>query len=115
MNTLYAIIGLFALGALIGMYLLSLVLQTKETPKAVVLFHGIFVAVALVMLIVYATKNGPGPVESIVLFITAALGGFYLFYRDITARPIPKWLAVVHALAAVAGFVFLAAYAFGQA
>jgi hypothetical protein len=53
MNTLYSIIGLFALGAIVGMYLLALVLQKKETPKFVAVIHGLFVAIALVMLIVY--------------------------------------------------------------
>lgn len=114
MNLIYTIIGLFALGALLGMYLLTLVLQNKETPKFVAFIHGLFVAVALVMLIVYTTKNGPGPVESLVLFVMAALGGFILIYRDLTGKSIPKWLAVGHGLLAVAGFVFLLVYTFKQ-
>lgn len=112
MNTLYAIIGLFALGAIIGMYLLALVLQNKETPKAVALIHGAFVVVALIMLIVYITKNTPGPVESLVLFIIAAAGGLVVGYRDFTGKKIPKWLAVAHGLIAVTGFIFLLAFAF---
>ncbi|MES2590742.1 MAG: hypothetical protein V4608_02570 [Bacteroidota bacterium] len=112
MNTLYAIIGLFALGAIIGIYLLTLVLQSKETPKGVVFIHGIFVVIALVMLIVYTTKNSPGPVESLVLFILAALGGLVLVFRDFTGKKIPKWLAIVHGLAAVAGFGFLLFFTF---
>jgi peptidoglycan/LPS O-acetylase OafA/YrhL len=111
MNTLYTIIGLFALGAIVGIYLLTLVLQSKETPKAAVFVHGLFVAVALIMLIVYITKN-PGPMESLVLFILAALGGIVLVYRDLTGQKIPKWLAVVHGLAAVAGFAFLLVFTF---
>lgn len=106
MNTIYAIVGLFALGAVIGMYLLALVLQKKETPKFVAVVHGLFVAAALVMLIVYNTKN-PGVLDAIVLFVIAALGGIVLFVRDITAKPLPRWLALTHALVAVAGFVVL--------
>jgi hypothetical protein len=113
MNTLYLVIALFALGALIGMYLLSLVLQKKETPKAIALIHGLFVAVALVLLIVY-TSNHPGPIESIVLFVLAALGGLVLFIRDLTGKPLPKWLALGHGLIAVAGFIFLLVFAFGH-
>jgi hypothetical protein len=111
MNTLYTIIGLFALGAIVGMYLLALVLQKKETSKPVAVIHGLFVAIALVMLIIYNSKN-PGPIESIVLFVIAALGGIVLFIRDITGKSIPKWLAIVHGLAAVAGFIFLLAFTF---
>jgi hypothetical protein len=113
MNTLYTIIGLFALGAIVGMYLLTLVLQSKETPKAAVFVHGLFVVVALIMLIVYITKNTPSPIESLVLFIIAATGGLVMVFRDFTGKPIPKWLAVVHGLAAVAGFTFLLIFTFG--
>ncbi|MDB5228044.1 MAG: hypothetical protein JWN78_2237 [Bacteroidota bacterium] len=109
---LYSIIGLFALGAIGGMYLLALVLQNKETPKAVALIHGAFVATALILLIVYSRSNGPGFTESIVLFVVAATGGAYLFLRDVTGKSIPKWLAVGHGLIAVTGFVFLLYSAF---
>ncbi len=114
MNTLYLIIGLFALGALIGMYLLSLVLQKKETPKAIALVHGLFVATALVLLIIYYVDHGPGLLESVILFVVAALGGIVLFMRDLTGKPLPKWLAVGHGLIAVVGFVFLLVYAFAK-
>ncbi len=106
------IIGLFSVGALAGIYLLALVLQTKQTPKFVSLIHGGFVVVALTMLIMYSTTNGPGPIESIVLFVMAALGGLILIYRDMTGKTMPKWLAVGHGLIAVGGFIFLLIYTF---
>ena len=105
MNSLY-FVTLFALGAIIGMYLLALVLQGKETPKAVALIHGVFVVVALVLLIIYSSRN-PGLADSIVLFLIAALGGLVLIIRDLLSKSIPKWLAVVHGLVAVTGFIFL--------
>jgi hypothetical protein len=114
MNTLYTVIGLFALGALMGMYLLAMVLSSKETPKFVAFLHGIFVATALVILIAYSVNHGPGPIESIVLFIMAAVGGVVLIYRDITGKKIPKWLAVGHGLIAVSGFVLLLLFTFRQ-
>jgi hypothetical protein len=106
MNTVYLVISLFALGAIIGMYLLALVLQKKETPKFVAFIHGAFVAAALILLIVYSSGN-PGFMDSIVLFIIAALGGLVLITRDLTGKPIPRWLAVTHGLIAVTGFIFL--------
>jgi hypothetical protein len=112
MSTLYTVIGLFALGALIGLYLLALVLQNKETPKMVAFVHGIFVAVALILLIVYGLNHPPTPVESIVLFILAALGGLVLIVRDLVGKSIPKWLAVGHGVIAIVGFIFLLVYAF---
>lgn len=112
MNSLYVIIGLFALGALIGMYLLSFVLQSKSTPKAVAFIHGAFVGLALILLISYSLKHGPGLTESIVLFVMAALGGAVMIIRDLSGKGIPKWLAVGHGLIAVTGFIFLLVYAF---
>ncbi len=114
MNTLYAIIGLFAIGALVGLYLLALVLQNKETPKLVTLIHGTFVATALIMLIYYTMNTAPRPVEAVVLFILAAIGGVVVFYKDISRQPIPKWLAVGHGLIAITGFIFLLMYTFGS-
>jgi sugar phosphate permease len=114
MNTLYIIIGLFALGAIIGIYLLSLVLQDKETPKAAAFVHGIFVVAAVVMLVVYVTKHTPSPVESLVLFALAAVGGLVLIYRDLTGKKLPKWLAIGHGLMAVAGFAFLLMFTFAH-
>jgi hypothetical protein len=114
MNMLYTIIGLFSLGAILGIYLISFVLRNKETPKAVAFIHGAFVAVALIMLILYVSKNEHGPTESVVLFILAALGGFVLIYRDLTGKTLPKWLAITHGLVAVTGFVFLLLHTFGS-
>jgi hypothetical protein len=114
MNTLYTIVGLFALGAIIGMYLLAMVLQNKATPKGVVFVHGLFVVIALIMLIVYVTNHTPGPIESLVLFVIAAVGGLIVFYTDITGKKIPKWLAVLHGLTAVSGFVFLLLFTFAK-
>jgi hypothetical protein len=111
MNTLYLIIALFALGALIGMYLLALVLQKKETPKFVALIHGVFVVAGLILLFIYNSQH-PGFTEAIVLFIIAAAGGLALITRDLTGKPLPRWLAIGHGLIAVVGFIFLLAKAF---
>ena len=81
MTSLYLSIALFALGALVGMYLLALVMQRKQTPKFVVFVHGVFVVVALILLITYALKS-PGFVETIVIFVLAAIGGLVLVVRD---------------------------------
>ena len=86
---IYTSIAFFALAAVLGMILLSFVLKGKETPKGVVFTHGPLAVIGLVLLIIYTVKN-PGPVESIVLFVIAALGGLILVIRDLTNKPIPK-------------------------
>lgn len=114
MNTLYLIISLFALGAIIGMYLLALVLQKKETPKFVAFIHGAFVVAALALLIYYDYLHQAGLIESVILFVVAALGGITLIIRDFTGKALPSWLAIGHAFVALSGFVFLLIYAFAN-
>jgi hypothetical protein len=109
---IFASIAFFSLAAVLGMLLLSYVLRGKETPKGIVFTHGPLAVIGLILLIVYAFENPPGPLESIVLFVIAALGGLILVARDLLRKTIPKWLAVVHGLVAVTGFVFLLVYAF---
>lgn len=104
---------LFAVAAVLGLTILLALLKKKETPKPVVYAHGLFAAIALVLLIVYGIKNpGHFPRLSIILFVLAALGGFYLFFNDMKRKPGPVALAIVHALAAVAGFVTLLLFVF---
>jgi hypothetical protein len=114
METLYIIIGLFALAALLGVVLISYVLRSKETPKAVAFIHGPLAAIALVILIVYSINNDRMFIASIVLFVLAALGGIILFIKDLKGKPLPQWLAIVHGLVAVAGFVVLLMNAFAK-
>jgi hypothetical protein len=114
MGMIYTAIGTFALAAIMGIYLLTFILQKKETPKAIALLHGLFAAIALVLLIIYTVKTGADLVQSIVLFILAALGGFVLFVRDLMGKSLPKALAIVHGLLAVTAFVFLLIYALNK-
>lgn len=109
---IYTAIAMFALAAVLGMVLLTFVLQGKETPKSIVFSHGPLAAAGLVLLIIYAFQKSPGPIEAIVLFLIAATGGIIMFSRDMTGKSIPKWLAVVHGLLAVVGFIFLLIFAF---
>lgn len=96
------------------MFLLTFVLKGKETPKAVVFTHGPLAAIGLVLLLIYVLRDGPGPWESLTLFVLAAVGGVFMVYRDLTGRPIPKGLAVGHGLLAVAGFVLLLIFTFNR-
>lgn len=102
----------FLLAALLGMYLLSFILQNKQTPKGVVFTHGPLAATGLILLIIYAIFSDAAPIISIVLFILAALGGIAMIYRDITGKSVPKWMAIGHGLTAMAGFIFLIVFAF---
>jgi|SRR6478672_5208030 len=112
MGTIYAAIAILSLTAILGMYLLSLVLRSKTTPNGVAIIHGVLAVVAVVLLVVYSLGHETGTWESITVFLIAATGGIVMGYRDITGRSVPKWLAVVHGLIAVIGFILLLCFAF---
>lgn len=106
---------LFALAAVLGLVLITKIFKEEETPKAVVYSHGAAAAAGLVLLIIaYFNQGDSLLMTSVLIFIVAALGGFVLFGRDISQKPVPKWLAVVHALAAVTAFVLLLIAAFSS-
>ena len=108
---LYLIIGLFALAAVLGIIIFKNWLTSANTPRTVVYLHGIFAAIALVLLLVIALQQGVKSLQTaVVLFVIAALGGIYMFVRDLRGKFSPTWLAAVHGLLAVAGFLVLIFY-----
>jgi hypothetical protein len=105
---LYLNIALFAIAAIVGLIILKNWLTSATTSRAVVYAHGIFAAAGLVLLFVYFLKNGEQNIKtSLILFLVAAMAGFYMFFQDLKGKFSPTWLAVVHGLVAVVGFVFL--------
>ncbi len=112
MELIYTAIGLFATAALIGIYMLTLVMQRRRVPRGLAITHGLLAATALVLLIVDMINTGADTIQIIVLFIITALAGIVLFARDLTGRSLPKSLALIHGLLAVTGFIFLLVYTF---
>lgn len=84
----------------------------RPPPAAVAMLHG-FPAAAAVTLLLYAaaTVGLPGmALLALALFLAAASGGAVLNLNYHWKQlPLPKWLIVVHAGAAVAGFLLLLA------
>ena len=112
MGLIYTAIAIFGMTAIFGMYLLTLVLRSKSTPKGVTIIHGAMAVIALVLLLIYCIGHSPGPWVSITVFGIAASGGFIMNYRDLTGKSVPKWLGIVHGVAALAGFALLIYFAF---
>ena len=111
---LYASIVLFALAAVMGIILISAIIGKKETPKAVAIIHGLLAASGLIVLLLFAIDNADNtPKLALGFFGVAALGGFYLFYRDLKGKAGPVALALLHAGLAVTGFGILLFFAFG--
>jgi FtsH-binding integral membrane protein len=110
---IYLAISLFAVSAVLGLAILIKWLTNKDASKGVIYSHGIVAAIGLVLLIVYALQNpGNFPKISIILFVVAALGGFYMFVRDLKKKTSPLAIAFTHALLAVGGFVALLFFVF---
>jgi hypothetical protein len=112
MNMIYLIIALLALAAVLGLVILIKWLTKKEASRGVIYSHGLVAAVALVSLIGYAVKNPDHfPMISICLLVASALGGFYMFIRDMNKKESPMAIAFIHAILAVSGFVALLLFA----
>ena len=110
---LYASIAFFALAAVAGLTILVSWLNKKNAPRMVVYTHGLLAATALVLLAVFSFNQPDNfPKYSLILFVIAALGGFYMFARDMRGKSSPMGLAGLHALLAIAGFVMLLFFAF---
>lgn len=106
---LYAALGCFAVAALGGVVLLTYVLRGIPTPKGLALGHGALAATGIVLLLVAMATGRMVPPLSLGLFIAAALGGFFMLYRDLRHGHVPKPVALLHGVLAVAAFVLLVA------
>jgi hypothetical protein len=88
----------------------------RQPPAALAMLHG-FLAAAAVTLLLYAaaTVGLPGmALAALVLFLVAAGGGVILNLNYHWKQlPLPKWLVIVHAIAAVVGFVLLLVVTWG--
>ena len=105
---LYAIIALFALAAVFGLIILKNWITGKETSRATVYAHGIFAAIGLVVLLVHYFQSGAKTLQtSIILFVVAALVGFYMFLREVKGKMSPVWLAVVHGLVGATALILI--------
>jgi len=105
-------IWLFAIAALGGLFMAFQVFTGRDRPWSwLAMLHG-FLAAAGLTLVVWATTMGGG-VASLVniglaVLVLAALGGVYLALKyHVKMLPLPKSIVLVHAAAAVVGFVLV--------
>ncbi len=105
-------IVLFVIAAIFGLFILKAILKDKPTPKFFVYLHGPVAAAAILLVIIYMYTSGASPLllTSLTLFILAALGGLTLLTLDLSKKPIPKLLALLHPVIALAGLITLIMY-----
>jgi hypothetical protein len=105
----YALI-VFAIGALGGLTMAGLyVLRGRLAPWALSLLHAALGAIGLLILIYAALTTGlpPAALVALIIFVVAALGGFYLASIHLRGQVARRQLVFVHAGAAVIGFLTL--------
>jgi hypothetical protein len=106
---------IFAVAALGGVVLAAHVLRARFAPWALSLLHAALGAAGIVLVLV-AVLQGAAPSRAtlaLVLFVVAALGGFFLASFHYRQKLPPAAVVIVHALVAVAGFgVLLSALGF---
>jgi len=103
---------IFAIAAIFGLLNLIAILSSKQTSKPVVYIHGLLAAIALIFLIIFTVNSaGSSPILSLVLFIIVAIVGFILFARDLSKKPGPKAVALIHGIIAVISFIILIIFA----
>ena len=106
----------FAVGALGGLVLANSVLRGKLASWPLSLLHMALGATGLVLtaLVVLGGASGVAGIVPIALLIllVAALGGFYLASFHVRQASPPKGVVLIHAGAAVVGFLLLVGGAF---
>ncbi len=104
----YALL-VFAVAAIGGLVLASRVLRAKLAPWPLSLLHAALGAIGLVLLIAILLQGSASQrvLISFVLFLIAALGGFFLASFHLREKLPPQAVVLVHAGVAVAGFLTL--------
>jgi hypothetical protein len=102
---------LFAIAALGGLMLASQHFKGTRLSLPLALVHGGVAATALVLLMISVIRgsNVGNAKLALVLFVVAALGGFFLFSHHLRNKRLPSPVVIIHALAAVAAFLLLVA------
>lgn len=107
---IYTTITLFGMTTIMGLYLSSLVLRNKQTPKGVIIAHGLITITGFILL----SSFYPPSLKSILFFSIATMCGLILCYQDLTGKKFSKWLCFAHAFMTITGFIFLIRLASGQ-
>lgn len=105
----FIILGLLGVTAVLGLLALMKVLKGERPARAVVFGHGLFAVSVVVMLVVLVLQGDTGVKTSLILYIAAATGGYYLLFKDLKGKEIPKSIALLHAgIASIATVIFVA-------
>jgi hypothetical protein len=112
MPSIWLIVLIFAIAAVVGITLGVAAFQGRFPPVSSAVLHGVLAAAALALLIVAVVVHAAAgaAVWALGFFVVAALGGFTLaFGFHARRKSLPKGLVGGHAVLAVIGFLLLLA------
>jgi hypothetical protein len=110
-NFMYFALGFFVLAIFFGFIVFIQLLCDKPSFKPAVIIHGLVAVLGLGCLITYAVQHvGTKPWLSIGILVLAAMGGLTLLSFDLSKKPTPKLLLLLHPVAALTGLGFLIYY-----
>lgn len=106
---------LFILGGLVGLWMLRYVLYSINIPKGLSLIHGCLVIAGYIVLLTYnlTTSNDHKHWQSFSIFSAAIPLGFYVLYRDLSNKSLPRWLILTHAAIGVTGIGWILYHTLG--
>lgn len=112
---LIAAIICLLLAIVFGFAIFMHVISDKKIPRILSFIHGPLALAAIILLIIYAyTKSSNSMLIIIGIFVLAAFAGLYLFYKDMSGKPVSKGIALVHALVTFVIFLILVIYTVTQ-
>jgi hypothetical protein len=113
MNFIYDAIGFLALAFFLSIYLFILLLRDKKRPPFIAALHAILVTAAMTLLVVFSIYQSL-PTVCLTILVLAGLSSIALLYYDVTSRPAPKGLAILHGALALIGVVLLLIFTFAH-
>lgn len=105
---IYAVIT-FAVGALGGLVLATIVLRKSLAPWPLSILHALLGASGIGLLLI-TVLSGAGNILVLIAFavlVVTALLGFYLAYLHLRQVVAPQAVVIAHAVTAVTGVLFL--------
>jgi hypothetical protein len=105
-------LSLFILAAILGSIVLAAILKNKPTPKPIAIIHGSLGGFGLLLLLTYlaVAKINALLLSGVAVLLLAMVGGLIMFGIDVSEKPIPKVLAILHPLFAIAGLIMIILY-----
>ena len=97
----------FLFGAMIGLTMAVDHFRGKESGKLIGLAHGTFTISGIVLLTVGMLYSDIDAWLALYAFLGTAVGGLFLFYRQMTGKKWPSAVILIHGGAAIASIVLL--------